>query len=74
MTELKRIVESPYKSIEKNAMDCMEMRMLLAEWARLCQYPVPNQRIFRQLAKKVKVFATLGKETNTKSLYLLITY
>lgn len=74
MTELKRIVESPYKSIEKNAMDCMEMRMLLAEWARLCQYPVPNQRIFRQLAKKVMLFMSLGRKGIQKSLYLLMTY
>lgn len=53
MAELKRIVESPYKSIEKDTLNCMEMRMLLAEWARLCQYPIPNQRLFRQLARKV---------------------
>ncbi|CDS07581.1 hypothetical protein LRAMOSA01530 [Lichtheimia ramosa] len=66
MAELKRIVESPYKSIEKDTLDCMEMRMLLAEWARLCQYPIPNQRLFRQLARKA---LQLTKDTEGQSFF-----
>lgn len=49
---LRKQVEEPYKDIKKD-IDCLELRMLLAEWVRLCQHPMTTDDIFRTLAENV---------------------
>ncbi|KAI8147372.1 CCR4-Not complex component, Not1-domain-containing protein [Fennellomyces sp. T-0311] len=53
LDDIRRRAEAPYETIEKHGMDCLSLRMLLAEWTRLCQHSMTNQRIYRHFAKKV---------------------
>ncbi|OAD02750.1 Not1 transcription factor, partial [Mucor lusitanicus CBS 277.49] len=48
--DLKKLIEEPYKEIKQ---DCLELRMLLAEWVRLCQHPMATDDIFQSLAQRV---------------------
>ncbi|KAL7319889.1 CCR4-NOT core subunit cdc39 [Mucor circinelloides] len=52
ISDLKKLIEEPYKEIKQN-MDCLELRMLLAEWVRLCQHPMATDDIFHSLAQRV---------------------
>ncbi|KAL0088093.1 Not1 transcription factor [Phycomyces blakesleeanus] len=52
MQDLKQQISHPYTEISPN-LDCLEMRILLAEWVRLCQHPMATEGIYRTLAKKV---------------------
>ncbi|KAI9315132.1 CCR4-Not complex component, Not1-domain-containing protein [Dichotomocladium elegans] len=61
LDELRRLLETPYQGIEKNGIDCMEIRMMLAEWARLCQYSITRQGVYREIARKALRLAK-GKE------------
>lgn len=55
--ELESQVKIPYQLTEKGGMNCFEIRMLLAEWARLCQYPMAGPQVYKNLAKKVSKYA-----------------
>ncbi|ORE23450.1 Not1-domain-containing protein [Rhizopus microsporus] len=38
--DLRKAIEAPYSDIKHDRLDCLELRMLFAEWARLCQHPM----------------------------------
>ncbi|KAI8975394.1 CCR4-Not complex component, Not1-domain-containing protein [Mycotypha africana] len=60
--DLRASVEQPYKtliskeqekdSVGRAAPDCLQYRMLLAEWVRLCQHPMAAGDIFNAVAQK----------------------
>ncbi|KAI9030832.1 CCR4-Not complex component, Not1-domain-containing protein [Phycomyces nitens] len=52
LRDLKQQISLPYTEINPKV-DCLEMRILLAEWVRLCQHPMATEAIYRALAKKV---------------------
>ncbi|KAI9476483.1 MAG: CCR4-Not complex component, Not1-domain-containing protein [Benjaminiella poitrasii] len=51
--DLKKLVEKPYKDINKQDFDCLELRMLLAEWVRLFQHPMATDTIFTTLVEHI---------------------
>ncbi|KAI9030682.1 CCR4-Not complex component, Not1-domain-containing protein [Phycomyces nitens] len=54
MTDLGTLVEAPYRDLERvGGQDCLELRLLLAEWTRLCQHPMVTDQLCSQLATKV---------------------
>ena len=56
LEELGERAKRPYLSIDKREdLDCLQLRMLLAEWTRLSQHSMTSQKIYRQFAKKVIV-------------------
>lgn len=52
INDLGKLIEEPYIDI-KQTTNCLELRMLLAEWARLCQHPMSTDDIFLSLAGRV---------------------
>lgn len=55
MEDLKKLIEEPYTDI-KHDLDCLELRMLMAEWVRLCQHPMATEDIYISLAQRVMEF------------------
>ncbi|KAI7901129.1 CCR4-Not complex component, Not1-domain-containing protein [Cokeromyces recurvatus] len=53
MNDLRKLVEEPYKDVIKQNIDCLELRMLLAEWIRLFQHPMATDTIFTTLVERV---------------------
>ncbi|KAI9263360.1 CCR4-Not complex component, Not1-domain-containing protein [Phascolomyces articulosus] len=66
LEEMGERAKRPYVSIDKQGLDCLTLRMLLAEWARLCQHSMTHPRIYRQFAKKV---LTITKDKNGQSVF-----
>lgn len=52
MDDLKKMIEEPYTEI-KHDLDCLELRMVMAEWVRLCQHPMATDDIYVSLAQRV---------------------
>lgn len=52
MSDLKKLIEDPYTDIKQD-MDCLELRMVMAEWVRLCQHPMATDDIYVSLAQRV---------------------
>lgn len=50
--DLRKLIEEPYAEI-KHDLDCLELRMLMAEWIRLCQHPMATDDIYTTLAARV---------------------
>lgn len=50
--DLRKLIEEPYIDI-KHELDCLELRMLMAEWVRLCQHPMATDDIYISLAQRV---------------------
>ncbi|CEP18731.1 hypothetical protein [Parasitella parasitica] len=55
IADLQKLVREPYYEIleQDSDADCLELRMLLAEWVRLCQHPMATDDIFNSLAQRV---------------------
>ncbi|OAD77396.1 Not1 transcription factor [Phycomyces blakesleeanus NRRL 1555(-)] len=67
MTDLGNLVEAPYLDLKKtndsgggyigsSGQGCLELRLLLAEWMRLCQHPMVTDQLCSQLATKSASF------------------
>ncbi|KAI7871343.1 CCR4-Not complex component, Not1-domain-containing protein [Spinellus fusiger] len=52
MKNLKKQFSLPYEEIPLKV-DCLELRMLLAQWIRLCHYPMGPQSLYSTLTQKV---------------------
>ncbi|KAI7863369.1 CCR4-Not complex component, Not1-domain-containing protein [Spinellus fusiger] len=55
MQELEQWVEAPYKGRSGTGTGtyCLELRLLLAEWMRLCQHAIATDPLYQQLATKI---------------------
>ncbi|KAI8368213.1 CCR4-Not complex component, Not1-domain-containing protein [Radiomyces spectabilis] len=49
---LQQSVEQPYHDIKKD-IDCLRLRLLLAEWTRLSQHPLAGESMYKTVAKKI---------------------
>lgn len=51
--DLRASIEAPYTDIKHDGLDCLELRMLLAEWIRLCQHPMAGKDIRTLVVEKI---------------------
>ncbi|KAF7724662.1 hypothetical protein EC973_000834 [Apophysomyces ossiformis] len=65
MQGLRAYIEQPYANVKRDV-DCLELRMLFAEWVRLYQHPRSIDPLFRKLAKKI---SEAVKDTEAKCFF-----
>ncbi|KAI8371784.1 CCR4-Not complex component, Not1-domain-containing protein [Radiomyces spectabilis] len=59
--DLKTSMESPYRDIAKSA-DCLQLRILLAEWSRLSRHPMAHEPVYDSLVKKILTTLETGEQ------------
>jgi CCR4-NOT transcription complex subunit 1 len=55
-------IETPYIDVKHEGQDCLELRMLLAEWIRLCQHPMVSKEIRKSVIEKIMAQTRDGDE------------
>lgn len=50
--DLTKSIAEPYADIKQDV-SCLELRMLMAEWVRLCQHPMATDEIYNSLTRRV---------------------
>ncbi|KAG0175598.1 hypothetical protein DFQ28_005990 [Apophysomyces sp. BC1034] len=65
MQSLKVYVEQPYADVKRNV-ECLELRMLFAQWIRLYHHPLSTEPLFRKLAEQISIAA---KDTEGKCFF-----
>ncbi|KAF7727748.1 hypothetical protein EC973_007207 [Apophysomyces ossiformis] len=65
ITDLEKQANAPYIDLKVDV-NCLELRMLFSQWARICQHPVASDPMYRQLVTKI-LAAT--KDDNGRCLF-----